>query len=220
MTGFKKTLVAAILTLGLAGCAEGPLLTWQPETDAERDMRLATERLQRAAGEGAAFGTLGGSLIGALTGGLQGALSGAEIGRFAGAGAGTYISSLQEQYATREEVLDQVLSDLKAANAEIEASIATMQRLLVERQGVLRTARAQADATKRNQEETRGERNLGEMRKAVEAAEGQVEFFGAARTALAQSNPAANSAINPQLALMQERIKAMKNIANTLAADL
>lgn len=220
MTGFKNTLIAATLTLGLARCADGPLLTWQPETDAERDMRLTTERLQRAAGEGAAFGTLGGTIIGALTGGLQGALSGAEVGRFAGAGAGTYISSLQEQYATREEVLGQVLSDIQASNAEIEASIATMQRLLVERRGVLRNARAQADATRRTQEEARGERNLGEMRKAVEAAEGQVEFFGAARTALAQSNPTATAAINPQLALMQDRIKAMKTIADTLAAEL
>jgi len=216
----RRTIKACALAVVLAttGCAEGPFLTWQPETQAEREMRESTERLQSAVGEGTVFGTLGGSIIGALTGGLQGAVSGAEVGRFAGAGAGSYISSLQEEFATKEDVLDQVLTDISATNAEIGASITRMQTLLAERRGILRASRA--DATRAPQEIARGERNLGEMEKAVTAAEGQAEFFGAARAALTQTDPAAGRAIDPQLALMRDRIKAMKDIAGSLATEL
>lgn len=219
MTRRGFTVVAASMVFVLTACADGPFLTWEPETEAEQAVRESTERLQRAVGEGTVYGTLGGSILGALTGGLQGALSGAEVGRFAGAGAGSYVSSLQEKYASKEQVLDQVVKDIAASNAEIEASIANMQRLLVERRGVLRAARADANVSAARAE-ARGNRNLGEMQKAVDAAEGQAAFFGAARTALSESDPAAARAIDPQLALMRDRIKAMKDIAGSLAREL
>lgn len=208
-------IAALILT---SACATGPFLTWEPETDAEREMRESAARLQRTVSEATVLGTLGGGLLGALGGGVRGAIQGAEIGRFGGAGAGNYVASLQEKYATREAVLAQVLSDIKTTNAEITASIAHMKRLLAERRGVLASARAGQTVTSLAQETARGERNLGEMNKAVAAAEDQVEFFSATRSLLAQSGSARG--IDPQIALMRDRIKAMQSIANTLATEL
>lgn len=217
-----RVISAPILAVFLltTACAEGPFLTWEPETEAEREVRLGVERLDRTVTQATLLGTLGGGLLGALGGGAQGALQGAEIGRFGGAGAGSYVRGLQKKFADQEAVLDQVLLDINATNAALETSIGHMHDLLAERRSVAAGLRGSASAQRAAQEAARSTRNVGEMNKSIAAAEQRVAFFSSARDIVAQSSSLASPKLDPQIALMRERIKAMRDIASTLETEI
>ncbi|MEL6235897.1 MAG: hypothetical protein AAFR46_15985 [Pseudomonadota bacterium] len=209
----------AALTAGslvLAGCTQGEFLTWDPDTDAEKAMREKSERLQTTVTEGALSGFALGALIGGVLGGTEGAFQGAELGRLIGAGSGTYVRSLQEEFATREEVLDAVARDIAATNAALEATIADMRVVLEERRAALAEARETASSLARQQART--QRSLREMTGAIVAAEARETFFGEARTLLRVDN-AATPQVDPELAALSERIAAMREIAEALAAE-
>ncbi len=204
----KNISFALLLTTSLAACSGGPFLTWQPETAAERAMRESTERLQSTIGEGSLLGAAAGAALGALAGGAKGAFQGAELGRLGGAAAGGYVRQLQSAFATQEAVLDQVLADIARTNADLEAAIVNMRALIAERQAAL-AADSSASAV------ARGARNIAEIDSAIAAAGQQAEFFEQARGVL-QSEGTATGILDPQLALLAERIAEMREISSGL----
>lgn len=221
-----KGLTAALLSVSLAGCGGSGFLTWEPETAAEKDLRLQSEKLQSTIGEGAATGIAIGAVIGGLLGGGEGAFRGAEIGRFLGAGAGTYVSGLQARYADREAVLDQVAADIAATNADLEATLADMRLVLEERRAALAAARAAAqrgtaEAAVLARQRARTERTVTEMNGAIEAANRREAFFGEARGLLAvEGDAVAEAKLSPELAGLAGRIAAMREIATALAQEI
>ena len=134
----RSFLVVPILLV--AACAG-----WEPETEAERELRLSRERLQSTVGQGGLTGAAGGALLGALVGGAGGAFQGAEIGRLAGAAAGAYVRQLQAEYASQEAVMVQVAADLRATNAEMQRSIDAMRAVLAQTR-----AAGEEDVVRRN----------------------------------------------------------------------
>lgn len=206
----KKISLALLLTTSLAACSGGPFLTWQPETPAERAMRESTERLQSTIGEGSLFGAAAGAVLGGLAGGAEGAFQGAEIGRLGGAAAGGYVRQLQSQFASQEAVLNQVLADIARTNAELERAIANMRGLIAERRAALAADNSASTIARAN-------RNSVEIQAAIAAASQQAEFFGEAR-GLLLSEGASAAVLDPQLALLAERIAVMREISSGLAA--
>lgn len=146
--------------LALSACGGEGAFAWKPETPAEKQLRESRENLQRTVGEGGVAGAVGGAVIGGLLGGVGGAFQGAEIGRFAGAASGAYVRNLQAEFASKEEILDQVITDLEVTNTRLEETIAAMR-------GVVAETRAAATP-----DPTRVQRNLEEAQAAVRAAEG------------------------------------------------
>ncbi len=206
----KKISLALLLTTSLAACSGGPFLTWQPETPAERAMRESTERLQSTIGEGSLFGAAAGAVLGGLAGGAEGAFQGAELGRLGGAAAGGYVRQLQSQFASQEAVLNQVLADIARTNAELERAIANMRGLIAERRAALAADNSASTIARAN-------RNSVEIQAAIAAASQQAEFFGEAR-GLLLSEGASAAVLDPQLALLAERIAVMREISSGLAA--
>lgn len=201
----------------LAACSDGPYLTWEPESAAEREMRESTERLQATVGEGSLFGAAAGAVLGGLAGGAEGAFQGAQLGRLGGAAAGGYVRQLQADFTSQEAVLDQVLQDIARTNAELEVAIASMRALVAERQAAI--AAASGDSAARAI--ARGERNAGELERAVAVASQQAEFFGSARGLLiSEGSPGAAATLDPQLALLAARIAAMREISAGLSNTL
>ena len=207
----RKTSLALVAAISiLTACSDGPYLTWQPETPAERAMRESTERLQSTIGEGSLLGAAAGAVLGGLAGGAEGAFQGAELGRLGGAAAGGYVRQLQSQFASQEAVLNQVLADITRTNAELERAIANMRGLIAERRAALAADNSASTIARAN-------RNSVEMQSAVTAADQQAEFFGQARgLLLSEGAPAA--VLDPQLALLAERIAAMKDLSAALSA--
>jgi hypothetical protein len=214
--GFPARKLILVLAVALGGCGDQRFLTWEPDTPAEKELRLKSERLQQTVGEGAATGIAIGALIGGLLGGGEGAFRGAEIGRLIGAGAGSYVADLQRQYATQEEVLDAVARDIRLTNAELEATIADMKVVLEERRAALQAARAETVSLAR--QKARAERTLAEMKGAIAAAEQREAFFGEARSLLGA--PDATDAGSTELATLKARIAAMRDIATALSQEI
>ena len=91
-----KKLIAALMITGMTtacipNSAGQKAFMWEPETQAEKELRQKAEALQSTVGEGATAGFVLGALIGGLTGGMQGAFQGARLGRFVGAASGAYV---------------------------------------------------------------------------------------------------------------------------------
>lgn len=207
----RKTALALLISSSiLSACSDGPYLTWQPETAAERAMRESTERLQSTIGEGSLFGAAAGAVLGGLAGGAEGAFQGAELGRLGGAAAGGYVRQLQSQFATQEAVLNQVLADIARTNAELEHAIANMRGLIAERRAALAADNSASTIARAN-------RNSVEIQAAITAASQQADFFGEAR-GLLLSEGASAAVLDPQLALLAERIAAMREISSSLGA--
>jgi len=209
MTVYRR---AFILGLGalmpLAACNGEEAFAFKAETPAERELRESRERLQRTVGEGAAAGVAAGALVGALVGGTAGAFRGAQLGRLGGAAAGGYVRQLQEEFASQEQILGQVLKDLQATNARLERAIAAVRAVIAEQQ-----AQASADPVRR-------ERNASEAAAAVQAAVQQAQFFGSARSLLTEQGFATGpSGVDAELARLQSRITAMRGIAEGLAGS-
>lgn len=202
--------------LAVSGCTQGEFLTWDPDSDAERALRAKSEALQTTVGEASVAGFTLGAVIGGILGGTEGAFQGAQIGRFFGAGAGTYVSDLQAQYATREEVLDAIARDVEATNTALEATIADMRNVLEERRAALQAAQTEAASLER--ERARSRRALVEMEGAITAAENRAAFFGEARTLVARDGPAPG--IEPRLTELSSRLSTMRQVAETLAAAI
>ncbi|PWR01187.1 hypothetical protein DKT77_18705 [Meridianimarinicoccus roseus] len=195
---------AVAVFLGLSGCGD-ELVTYTPETPAERELRESREALQRTVGEGGLAGAGAGALIGAAAGGVQGAFSGAQIGRLGGAAAGGYVKQLQERYASEEQVLDAVVADLRTTNARMDDSIRAMRAALAERQ----TGTAEAAV--------RDERLKAEVDDTLTVARQQEEFFASTRSLLISDGMGTGASIDPELARLRERVASMQSISNTLA---
>lgn len=183
----------------------GEVVTYTPETPAERELRESRERLQRTVGEGGLAGAGLGALIGGAAGGVQGAFAGAEVGRFGGAAAGGYVRQLQEQYATQEQVLEAVTVDLRRTNARMDDSIRAMRAALAERQAA---AGPDAGLT---------ERLRAEVDDTVTVARQQEAFFASTRSLLISDGISTQGSIDPELARLRDRVAGMQSIADALA---
>lgn len=215
----RTSLLVGLVALG--GCAnDAGVLTWEPETEQERALRESRERLERTQGEGSLAGAGLGALIGAVTGGASGAVQGAQIGRLGGAAAGAYVRQIQTEFATREAVLDRVASDIAAANAELETSIAALRALVETRRSQIGGLRQAGDGPQLTRQIARTGRNLEEANRTVETAAQTAEFFGAARNLLVTDGIAPAGALSPELAALQARVATLRSIAQELATDL
>ena len=189
--------------MSFAACGE--VVTYTPETAAEREIRESRERLQRTVGEGGLAGAGLGALVGGAAGGVQGAFAGAEVGRFGGAVAGGYVRQLQEEYATQEEVLNAVTEDLRRTNARLDDSIRAMRAALAERQAA---DGADAGLT---------DRLRAEVDDTVTVARQQEAFFSRTRSLLISDGARPEASIDPELARLRDRVAGMQSIADTLA---
>ncbi|MGD1922986.1 MAG: hypothetical protein ACFB03_02185 [Paracoccaceae bacterium] len=224
--------VAIILTVALVSACEGSgVLTWEPESQAEQDLRRQAEKLQATKGEGALSGALVGALLGLATGNLGGVATGAQLGRLVGAGAGLYVKSLQSDFATEEARLDQIRDDILQSIEDVNQALDTMRIIAAEQVVQIRTlkeAAAQKKATKAqlDRRRKRVQGNLERMKKAIEGAERREAVFTQTREIVLEENAASNTRslteekVDPHLAVLTARISAMRNIAETLSNEL
>lgn len=207
--------------LAVSACDRTKYFTWEPETQAEREMRLSVARLQSTVGEGSLIGAGLGAVLGGLFGQTEGAFQGAQLGRLGGVTAGAYLRQLQQQYSETEGVLGAMLADTQATNAQLESTIANMRALLDERRTVLQTTQAAGDTDILERAQARGNRNLGEMELAVASAEAKQSLFGETRELIVIEAPTADTAaLDSQIELIRNRINTMKQLSNTLAQEL
>lgn len=221
-----KKLIVGVLAFGLAACtAEQQSTTrafaWQPETQAEKQLREQAEALQSTVGEGGTAGFSLGAVLGGLTGGMQGAMVGARLGRFVGAASGAYVRGLQEDFATREEQLDRLAADLDLNNSDLEAAIATMRQVLTEKTAQLNSARASGNAGAVNSAREQATGTVAVMNRTIEAATQRQAVLGEARSLMVVTGEQPEAApLDARYQALADRIGAMRSIANTLVSEV
>lgn len=113
--------------MALSGCATTSNKNLTPE---EIRMREQADTYNQTVAEGALIGCAAGALIGALVASKNDRLAGAAIGCGAGGllggGAGAYVADKQESYASKEDQIDAMITDVRLENkklAELNASV-------------------------------------------------------------------------------------------------
>lgn len=192
--------LVVMATVFLSACGGSQQAPVQNQTTqaGETALRSNANALAKTVLEGSALGAATGFGLGLTLGDDEDdGPSGFRIGLGGGAVTGSYVAVLQRKYSWKEQRLDQVLKDLRANNALLEATLVSMQSVLVESRAALNAEQAQ--------------QNLGVMRKAITGAEARRVELGAVRSL--DLDDGSGRSVAPELALMAERIAAMRAIA-------
>lgn len=232
-----KTLTALMLasSLSLVACSEtaGPPTSTSATpaaagtSAAESELRERSAAMQRTVVEAIAVGGLAGTALGLTVGNNRGGNFGVggyfTFGTVLGGAAGSYVALLQDQYATREDQLERMREDLRANNAETEATLSVMRVVLANQTEELNRLRAavagaggqSADLAREVRE---AQANLAQMESALQGAQNRRTELSQSRTLIAGDvrDPVADAEIQA----LSERIAQMREVASSLANQL
>jgi len=232
-----KTLTVAVMvsTMSLSGCAVGVgnvgasdvNSAAQGASQSEVELRERAAAMQRTVVEAIAIGGLAGAALNFTVGGRRGGnlgFAGAfTTGAVLGGAAGSYVAYLQDKYATREDQLERVRADLRANNAETEATLSVMRIVLANQTTELNRLRAavagaggqSADLTR---EVAEARANLAEMERALSGAVARRTELSQSRSLIAGDVPDPTS--DAEIAALSERISQMRAVAESLETQL
>ena len=225
---FASKLVTAVLigTLSLSACqrgggpnASGSRVT---ATAAEAELQRRSHALQKTIREGAATGAAAGAVASLLNNG-DNFWQSVAIGAVGGGLAGTYIASLQRNFADRESQLKQARKDIKATNSDVAATLRVMRTVQQREVAELRNMRAALAAGRADSAALAGrinlaKANLADMEGAIDGAESRAAEFTRARAAIAAEPGSGN--IDRELAELQNRIAQMRAVAEDLSKNI
>ena len=216
-------LLATAFAVPLSGCGSSnksqsasKSATSVTEANAEAELERQSKAMQRTIAEGVATGAAIGTLIGAAT---DNESEGFSIGVTVGAAAGTYVAALQKRYYTKEKKLEKVRDDINAANAELEASIATMLVVLdLQRKQLEDLKKSDAGRRALKKEIKEAEANLANMETAIKGASNWEKEFASTRSLKLVKGQV--TGVDKELADLSQRIASMRSIANTMAGAI
>ncbi|MDR6264233.1 hypothetical protein [Roseobacter sp. N2S] len=182
-------------------------------SSSEAELARQAKAFQRTMAEGIATGAAIGLLADTLSSNNNN--SGVQIGIGAGAISGSYVARLQQKYRQKEQRLDKMHSDITKANADLAASIATMQAVVAFQQSELNTLRTSGAKKREIRKELKeAQANLDNMSKAIKGAQKWEKEFKSTRSLRLVKGQA--TGIDSDIALLSARIAAMKQVANQM----
>lgn len=231
----KLTLALLVAAMPLSGCVIstsdiGALATRAAPagaTPAELELRERATAMQRTVVEAIAIGGLAGGVlnltVGRGRGGTAGFARAVGTGALLGGAAGTYVGYLQNQYSSREDRLERVRADLRANNAETEATLSVMRVVLANQTTELNRLRAAVASSSGNAAELARElrearANLAEMDRALKGATARRTELSRSRNLVA--GRVADPGTDAEIAALSERISQMRAVAESLEAQL
>ena len=191
-------------------------------TPEEEELNKRSQALQKTIIEGAATGAAAGAALSLANGGdnfWRNVLVGAVVGGL----AGSYVASLQRNFADRESQLKQARKDIGATNSDVAATLEVMrvvQRREIAEINELRAALAsgRTDSASLAARISVAQGNLADMQGAIEGAENRAAEFTQARAAIAAEPGEGN--IDGELGELQNRISQMRAVAEDLSQNI
>ncbi len=188
----------------------------------EIELQKRSKALQKTIIEGAAAGAAAGAAISLATG-SDNFWRDVLIGTVVGGLAGSYVASLQKNFATREAQLDQARADIRATNDEARATLQVMRAVQRREISEIRSLRAalaegRTDSASLNARLRVARANLKDMQGAIRGAESRAAEFTQAQAAIAAQEGQGN--INRELQNLQERISQMRAVAEELSNNV
>ena len=191
-------------------------------TPEEAELQRRSHALQKTVIEGAATGAAAGAALSLINGGNN-FWRNVAVGAVVGGLAGTYVGSLQRNFADREAQLKQARKDIKATNSDVAATLRVMR--IVQRREVaeLRSLRAALAAGRTDSASLAArvgvaQANLADMKGAISGAEARATEFTQARAVIAQEPGRGN--IDSELSELQNRIAQMRAVAEDLSKNI
>lgn len=137
----KAVAVSLSASLLLSACQTTGGGGERPLTASEQRMREQASTYNQTVLEGALLGCLAGGLGGAGIGAagsknnkgkntLMGAAIGCAVGGAIGGGVGAYVADKQENYATKEQQLDSMITDVRGENQRLTGLITSVQQVI------------------------------------------------------------------------------------------
>ncbi len=225
----KLVTAGLVSALTVSGCA--PVLTVgvptvtvtrATATPEEAELQRRANALKKTIIQGAATGAATGAALSLANGG-DNFWQSVIIGAVAGGLAGTYVASLQRNFADRESQLTQARSDIQATNSEVASTLQvmrTVQRREIAEVRVLQRALAagRTDSASLAARISVAQANLADMEGAIEGAEARAAEFTQARAAIAAEPGEGN--IDRELSELQNRIAQMRAVADDLSKNI
>jgi hypothetical protein len=218
-------LIAFPAALMLAACIPVPnksANTMQPFEAAQgtpsEKLAIQSRAMQRTVLEGALLGAgLGAAGDRAFS---QATPVGLIVGFQVGGVTGSYLGFLQHKYATNEERLERLRSDIEITNAETAATIRTMQVVLDQQRSQMAAISTQAGpgSPQMQEELTSARTDLANMQLAINGAEKRQTEFASTRSLQLVSNDL--NSVDSEIAELSSRIAQMRQIASTMAAEI
>lgn len=221
-------LVASLVigSLAISGCV--PVVTSGVPTvtvtrtglsPAEAELNKRSQALQKTIIEGAATGAATGAALSLANGGnnfWRNVLVGAVVGGL----AGTYIGSLQRNFADRESQLKQAREDINETNADVAATLNVMRTVQQHEIAEINKFRSllaagRTDSASLEARISVAEANLADMQGAISGAEARAAEFTQARDVIATEPGSGN--IDGELSELQNRIAQMRAVAEELS---
>jgi hypothetical protein len=206
-----------LLPFALAACVDVTPRERVPDTPAE-ELALQSRALQRTILEASLASAMAGTGGAYVIGGRGSVPGGFLLTIPVGFTSGTYVGHLQQRYASNEARLERLRADIDLTNAEVAATIATMETLLDEQRRELGAIRARADEGALRAQRRESTTTLGHMQRAIEGAEGRRAEFGEVR--MLRLVPSETTGVDAEIAELGQRIARMREIAASLAAEL
>jgi hypothetical protein len=203
-----------------AGATQGS----RPLTASERRMREQGRAFDRTVWEGVLIGAGAGTVWGLINRDdasdvAKKALIGAAVGGLTGA----YIAHVQKKYATQEDQLDAMTTDVRQSNRETDALIASAREVIAEDRRRLASAQRRYGAGQITESELtaarqRAEENKAVIDRAVTGAREQYSMFEGAEREFRRSNPTTDTGeLQRELDAYNSQIDTLDGLADSIA---
>jgi DNA repair exonuclease SbcCD ATPase subunit len=196
----------------------------QELTPAQRQLREQATAFNKTVWEGVVIGAAAGALWGILSHDdtediLKKTAGGAAVGGL----AGWYIASKQREYASREDILDSMIADVRQKNEEAKALIATMQQVVAEDKQKVADLNKQykqklVTAEQLNQKLAAVKKDREEITKTLSKANEQLLVYKDAKQDYEKKYTGANTAaLGGEITVLQNNINTMNKIGKELS---
>lgn len=215
----KATARVLCFTVLIAGCTTTGGRDGASQTLAEKRMREQAATFNQTIAEGAALGCVAGLVLGALVSSRgdgqrgQGMAIGCTAGAAVGGATGYYVADKQEQYASTEERLAAMTTDLRADNQRLADLIDASHQVLVADRATLRRLEKQLAEGVITRDKTRQQLaavddNTRYLEQTVASLKKKQQEYAMAR-ARSQGSAQAMDAMDAEIARLERQIAAL-----------
>ncbi len=213
----------------LTGCAT-TRISDDELTPEQLELRERASAYNKTVGQGVAWGALLGAVAGAALGGSsnrgRNIAAGAAVGAAAGGIAGSYYAERQQEAASREELLANMIDDIREYNQETRHLIATAERVYELESQRLATLRSQyqngeieRSILDRQIVIARADQEL--LSDSLEFAQQELDKYQSSRKQFAADFPDKDiSDLDQEIAEIAMRVEELESLANRLTSEI
>jgi hypothetical protein len=187
--------------------------------DPGAELERQADAMTRTMGEAVMVGVALSGAASLATGGTGRSLATNMLaGAAGGVAGGGYVGYLQKKYATNEARLAKLKTDVDEANRNALASIQTLERLVASQNAQIAEARASGDQARIKSELAAIRENQSNAGQLIAGYQRRHDDFASTRALKLVSG--GGTGVDPEIAMLSQRISAMRQVAQSLHTSI